>query len=220
MEQWGREGGALRHRLATRAPTGPCRPSDVRLPWMFSTPSLPGWPSSSASWHVHPSPSNLTCHYSPACLPDLSGPGPHQHSRVDTELLALAASASASAYVSKPACGEFDAPPTWISSGPTPASPTAALGSASGDFHDGTTALVTLQLGGLMTVANAGDSRAVLCRRGEVGGAVGGRLIAALITVDPASQALFDGVNILIKTKLSLLLKEGIQNAGVHTRPQ
>ncbi|GLC44975.1 hypothetical protein PLESTB_000670600 [Pleodorina starrii] len=62
--------------------------------------------------------------------------------RVDSELLSLAASAAP--------------PPPSAPSFPPP-----------GDFHDGTTALVTLQLGGLLAVANAGDSRAVLCRRGE-----------------------------------------------------
>lgn len=35
------------------------------------------------------------------------------------------------------------------------------------EYADGTTALLALQLGGLLAVANAGDSRAVLCREGQ-----------------------------------------------------
>ncbi|GIL80723.1 hypothetical protein Vretimale_9169 [Volvox reticuliferus] len=69
--------------------------------------------------------------------------------RVDSELLSLAAGGSAAD------------PPSGASASQQP------LLLAGGDFHDGTTALVTLQLGGLLAVANAGDSRAVLCRRGE-----------------------------------------------------
>ncbi|GIL63213.1 hypothetical protein Vafri_17340 [Volvox africanus] len=69
--------------------------------------------------------------------------------RVDSELLSLAAGSAAADPL------------------PGASSPPQPVLLAGGDFHDGTTALVTLQLGGLLAVANAGDSRAVLCRRGE-----------------------------------------------------
>ncbi|KXZ47961.1 hypothetical protein GPECTOR_31g323 [Gonium pectorale] len=43
----------------------------------------------------------------------------------------------------------------------------AGARNAAGSFRDGTTALLTVQCGGLLAVANVGDSRAVLCRGGQ-----------------------------------------------------
>ena len=83
--------------------------------------------------------------------------------RVDADLLALQETCECEPA---PARGE---PSRGQHGGLAAPSPPSASSSAPGQpvCHDGTTALVTVQLGGLLAVANAGDSRAVLCREGQ-----------------------------------------------------
>ncbi|EFJ46979.1 hypothetical protein VOLCADRAFT_92494 [Volvox carteri f. nagariensis] len=101
--------------------------------------------------------------------------------RVDSELLSLAAAAAADPPAATAAFPSSSCCSSTLSSSASPSavgvlhSPNGIINGFSngvntngkGDFHDGTTALVTLQLGGLLAVANAGDSRAVLCRGGQ-----------------------------------------------------
>ncbi|KAG2422935.1 hypothetical protein HXX76_015686 [Chlamydomonas incerta] len=85
--------------------------------------------------------------------------------RVDADLLALqdTGEPQPGAAFSSPAGGSASA-----AAAAAPSSPSASpLAPGQPVCRDGTTALVTVQLGGLLAVANAGDSRAVLCREGQ-----------------------------------------------------
>ncbi|KAG2485114.1 hypothetical protein HYH03_016101 [Edaphochlamys debaryana] len=88
------------------------------------------------------------------------------YNKVDGELLALAAaSASAPAEPSPDVSPLASDESSTLGRGGRSEGAKASRGHV--PYQDGTTALVTVQLGGLLAVANAGDSRAVLCRSGE-----------------------------------------------------
>ncbi|KAG2425037.1 hypothetical protein HYH02_015088 [Chlamydomonas schloesseri] len=86
--------------------------------------------------------------------------------RVDADLLAMQAAASSGVPGPGPAAMAA-AGGAGSAAGASPLSSPSSAAQPQPVCRDGTTALVTVQLGGLLAVANAGDSRAVLCREGQ-----------------------------------------------------
>ncbi|GFR41866.1 hypothetical protein Agub_g2647 [Astrephomene gubernaculifera] len=156
------------------SPSSSCSSPHASSP--SSSPPLSSASSSSASHHhpptassPPPSPSTSPHPAAPSCSTPTPpqhhhtrhAPTPHPH---HSSRHHHASSCTSSSSISR---SPSSSPLSSCCGAPSSPSPTSSPCSPCSAPHDGTTALVTVQLGGLLAVANAGDSRAVLCRGGQ-----------------------------------------------------